>query len=105
MTEIKVGTVAVLKTTDEPCYILEIHKDARPEWAGGTEHMYATVRRPQQTENGIVHNVDEFRVGELESLDDKKARVLEEYMGFQAANKASVPNGANSSIPDLTFGN
>jgi hypothetical protein len=61
--------VAYVKTSDEPVFVLALQKDTNGV-------LQAIVRRPTQTENGVVHTVDTFFAAELHSAQEK---VVEEF--------------------------
>ena len=89
--------LAFLKTTDEPCFVLEtrhyhggdgIAKDDAVRMSG----EFAIVRRPVATENGTQHVTETFHIEELESFEDRKARAKAEQEAFKKellANKSA----------------
>lgn len=56
---IKAGSVAYLRTSDEPVYVMEIKEDA------------ARVRRPINTTEGVKHIEDTFFLSELHTAKDR----------------------------------
>ena len=68
---IKAGEVVFVKTTGEAVFVLDIvDKFIRPN--------NVDVRRPIAGQNGITHEVNSFRMEELESLEDQQARFMSE---------------------------
>lgn len=64
---IKAGELAIVKTSQELVFVLEV---------GG---VTVKVRRPIMTEHsGIIHQTDEFFLGELETKEDAFKRELAE---------------------------
>jgi hypothetical protein len=72
---IKQGEVAFVKTTGEAVYVLGFRD---PSLKIGDKDMIVEVRRPLASQEGIKHIVDEFCLGELESLDEQRSRFMEE---------------------------
>ena len=82
MSEIKAGTVAYIKATDEPAFVLAIQQ-------GPTEHVQgfkvdgpvAWVRRPRAGNDGVQHTIELFHLMELEPLEDGQNRKADdEYL-------------------------
>jgi hypothetical protein len=65
---LKENEVAFLKTTGEAIFILSFLPEE------GT----VAVRRPVAGQDGLRHVVENFRVQEIESLDDQQARFISE---------------------------
>lgn len=105
MTDLKVGQVAILRTTDEPCLVLRVYEGKKQSKLEGLSGMFVQVRRPRQTDEGIDHVINEFYAEELESLEDKKKRVMDDYLGFEAAGKAAHAQGASAEVDGNTFRN
>lgn len=82
MENITAGQVAHLKTTGEPCFVLAIVDNV------------ASVRRPVDTEHGVVHQVEEFTVAELETLADVQNRKIQEMQEL----KARFANSDNAEV-------
>lgn len=99
MSDIKAGQVAVIRTTDEPVFILSTRLKQHNE----NPSDIATVRRPVMTENGIEHRIEDFYLVELESFDAKKKRMIQEYVDATTTQKAIEAQNKTAS-PDL-FGN
>jgi hypothetical protein len=66
---VEIGKIAFVKTSDEPVFVMNIDTDKN-------NNQIATVRRPIQTENGVVHSVDQFFLNELQTAQEK---ILEEF--------------------------
>jgi hypothetical protein len=71
------GQVMYLKTTGEPVFVLEhVNREVNDKAVPGD---WVSVRRPVQTENsGIRHQVEKFRVDELETKEEQKAQFMAE---------------------------
>jgi hypothetical protein len=95
MNDVKVGTVAFLKSTEEPAFVLEIKKGAGfqvfPELSGDV----ATVRRPTSGRDGVRHNVEVFSIEELETLEAKQSRQILEMEELKARFKTDAPLGVS----------
>ena len=84
---IEVGKLAYLKSTDEPCFVVNMNAkpgrfpEVDPEKFSG---VVVIVRRPQLTDKGIVHSFDEFLLEELESHEDKEKRIFGEVESIKA---------------------
>lgn len=63
------GKIAFVKTSDEPVFVIGIEADKN-------NVAIAIVRRPIQTENGVVHSTDQFFLAELQTSEQK---VMEEF--------------------------
>jgi hypothetical protein len=84
----KTGSVAYMKTTEEPVLVLATEtKD--PAFEGFSGEVI-TVRRPHVTPDGIDYIIATFYAEELESADDKAQRFYNEMTGrvrqFEAQN-------------------
>lgn len=64
---VTLGSVAFMKTTEEPVFVLEIDSPTN----------LVTVRRAQQTDGGVKHIVEAFSLFEVESERAKFMRQLE----------------------------
>lgn len=70
---IEVGKIAIVKTTEEPVFVLAVEKATPLAGLGSYYH----VRRPvATTEDGILHINDKFYEAELESKEDVEKRML-----------------------------
>ena len=104
MSKLVPGTVAILKTSEEPCFILAINPgQGDPEYAdlSGTT---VTVRRPVASEStGIQHVISVFYAEELESQEDRNERAYNEMMSIRGKFKGGqiVEVKDPSSLPDL----
>jgi len=80
--EIKPGTIAYLKTTEEPVFVLDVTETISnfPALSG----TVVTVRRPVLGEGGFEHRVETFHVEELESLEAKRKQKLQDMASFKA---------------------
>ena len=72
---IKVGELALVKTTNEPVFVLEIAADEKSPLPS---KMGATVRIPVVMRDGIDHRVVNFYLEELESSEDFTRRQVDE---------------------------
>jgi hypothetical protein len=95
MAEIKAGTIAYVKITDEPVYVLAINTlGGYHVMAGILSGVEATVRRPNVDEHGrILHVVEKFFVDELETEEDadiRKASKLEALKAQFKAERAAI---------------
>lgn len=95
MADIKSGTIAYVKITDEPVYVLDIKPLTGMHYmAGMLSGIEATVRRPNVDEHGrIVHLVEKFFVEELETEEEaeiRKAGKLEALKAQFKAERASL---------------
>lgn len=79
---IKVATVAFLKTTEEPVFVLALGK--KEDVNEGLSGDVATVRRPVVGEQGVSHKIEVFYTEELESLEDKRKRNIAEFSSMKA---------------------
>lgn len=98
MKELKAGSIATLRTTGEPLFILEVRSE-QSSFPGLSGKM-VTVRRPITTENGLQHEVTSFHIEEVEDTEAAKERAVSEYLQFQAqakANEAQVESVTKSS--------
>ena len=102
-TSIKAGTIAYLKTTDEPVFCLEITKRpvAAPEYPE-LSGVFARVRRPIAGENGIAHLVEFFAVEELETAEagqNRKISEMEELRAKFQTGKGNEQLAATGKLP------
>jgi hypothetical protein len=67
---IKQGEVAFIKTTGEAVFVLEIDSES--------PYCLVNVRRPVAGQDGIEHRVSEFRLAELETIEEQQARFMSE---------------------------
>lgn len=100
MTEgkLKPGTIAHLKVTDEPVFILSVKPITEYHALAGTlSGVIAKVRRPNVDEHGrILHSIEEFLVDELETEEDaevRKAAKLEQLKAQFKAERAAFEPG------------
>jgi hypothetical protein len=86
LSELKPGSIAHIKTTDEPVFILDIKPISGPHaLAGCLSGVEAMVRRPTLDEHGKVdHRVDRFFVEELETKEDASIRKVREMESLKA---------------------
>lgn len=90
MSEIKPGTIANIKISDEPVYVLAIQPlTGFHQLQGILSGVLAKVRRPNVDEKGsITHKVEEFFIEELESREDAAIRKVTEIDQLKAEIKA-----------------
>lgn len=105
MSEIKPGTIAYLKATDEPCFILSIQPVPESNFGlrGLLGGVTAKVRRPNISDKGsITHGIEDFFLEELETKSDASLRKLNEINELQSTIKAqqSIPN-QQMQLPDF----
>lgn len=91
MNEIKVGTVAFLKSTEEPCFVLKIEEGAPHVTFPDLSKQVATVRRPSQGRDGVRHHVEIFAIEELETLETKQSRQIGEMEELKARFRPDAP--------------
>jgi hypothetical protein len=99
MSDIKVGQVATLKTSDEPVFVLDIEEceaTTNPKLSG----VEVKVRRPVGGQDGVRHVVETFHLEELESLDAKHTRQIAEMEEVRARLS---PNGQAPASPSDLF--
>lgn len=91
MSELKIGTLAIIKTTEEPVFVLQIEAAPETEEAKVPEGLTAklvTVRRPKFTvQEGRVfvleHNAERYFIDELEPMADFKSRQRTDMMDMK----------------------
>lgn len=86
MTDIKPGMIAYLKTTEEPCFVLDVKPlDRIHTLVGCLSGVGVTVRRPvMDDKGGVGHKVDTFLIEELESKEDASVRKVNEMQQLKA---------------------
>lgn len=77
MTKIVPGMLVVMKTTDEPCFVLSVAKVQGSVLSGET----VTVRRPVISQNGLAYTTETFHVEELDTKEDRRSRQIKEMQG------------------------
>ena len=82
MVNIKAGQVALLKTTEEPLFVLAIEN--LDKVYSGLSGSVAIVRRPIQGTEGVTHSIERFFIEELETLDEKHTRQVSEMEELKA---------------------
>jgi hypothetical protein len=95
---IKQGEVAFIKTTGEAVYVLDFH-DPSPKL--GDKELLVSVRRPVAGQDGIEHRVSEFRLGELETLDEQQTRFMSERKKVMEkyGPKGDTPSSEDAGFP------
>jgi hypothetical protein len=90
MAEIKPGTIAYIKITDEPIFVLDIKPlSGLHVMAGVLSGVEATVRRPNVDEHGSInHKIEKFFVDELETEEDAELRKTQKLEVLKAQFKA-----------------
>lgn len=83
---VSVGTVAYVKTTKEPVFVLEYVGD--PKVGANEAYSVVTVRRPTQTKYGVEHLSETFTAGELQTFEEKIADELKEQSYFLEQRRA-----------------
>lgn len=73
------GTVIVMKTTDEPCMVLESF-NSTPAFKGMSGDM-VTVRRPVISQNGLSYIVESFHAEEFLTQSERRQQRIEEMSG------------------------
>jgi hypothetical protein len=89
---IKNNDVAFLKTTGEIVFVLEDPEDGK-----------VGVRRPVSGQDGIRHIVEVFRVTELETQDEQRARFMAERKAVMEKYGPKTRD-EQSDFADLRFG-
>lgn len=100
MANIKAGQVALLRTTEEPVFVLRVDEDK--EECAILSKVLATVRRPIQGEQGVRHSIEQFHIEELETQEDKHTRQISEMEELKARFK---PNETFPTQDELCFPN
>ena len=92
---IKPGTVALLKSSQEPVFVLELVQGD----AGILSNVQAVVRRPVEGNAGISHMIERFYIEELETLEERHTRQIAEMEEMKArfSPRSDLP------IPNDTF--
>lgn len=94
----KPGDIAYLKLAGDPVFVLATKPANRLNFTALVE-----VRRPVATRDGIEYKLEEFYAEELETLDDKNGRDLEELDRkrklWEAQMKASQQTGQLELFP------
>ena len=82
------GNHAIVKTTEEPVAVLQdMGRDA-------TGWILYTVRRPVQSQpNGVQHELTQFYEWELETIEDRVARIDREEKAHIEKLKAAAGQG------------
>lgn len=93
MSDIKVGTIAYHKISEEPMFVLELSKGMVPSQLSGVS---AKVRWATSGDHGKIHNTDFFAVEELETLESAQTRRLSEIEELRARFEAQKPKGTDS---------
>ena len=103
---IKVGELAVVKTTGEPVFVLGIRElgestivlagEETPE--GKSFTAQAKVRRPVSSRNGIMHFEEYFYIEELETEEESTKRKYDAMLKMQ---EDLMPNSVPE-LPDLS---
>jgi len=84
------GTVIIMKTTDEPCLVLEVFKpEGKPNFPGLSGEQ-VTVRRPILSQTGLTYSVDTFYAEEFETQEARRHRAVEEMQ--ERASAIGLPS-------------
>jgi len=103
VSDIKVGEVAVIKTTDEPVFVLEKVSSYKEVYNQLSGTAY-TVRRPVGSEkSGIQHVIEVFAAEELESEGARKARHKKEQLEIISQLSAARQGAGIDSGVDQQF--
>lgn len=101
MENIKAGTVAYIKATDEPVFVLALNEGPLemqyPKLS--VPGTYAWVRRPRAGNDGVQHSVELFMTAELETLEEGQNRKVSEMEELKAR---FGPKGVNGDGPAST---
>jgi hypothetical protein len=98
MGNIKAGQVALIRTTEEPVFVLEVVVGKTIPDAPELEQVIARVRRPVQGEEGVRHLVETFYVQELETQEDKHTRQISEMEELKARFKPGEQFGTQGEL-------
>lgn len=86
---IRAGMVAVMKTTEEPVFVLAIEEGNRGLYpAPALTQQVAVVRRPVFAESGTRYDVQSFYVDELETSEARQMRHYREMSDLRAQLQA-----------------
>jgi len=100
MSKFKPSDVAFLRTTQEPVFVLDIKEGTSVQKFPGLSGQVATVRRPSEGREGIRHTIEFFSVEELETLDDRHKRQVEEMEEMKAH---ILSNDRKTNLPSDIF--
>lgn len=120
MSDIKAGTVAFVKITGEPTFVLSIVERASSHYTGEYEKkegrddferpIYQVVSGPTAIcrtasigNSGTHYNVKSFTLPELETIEEQKKRFIAEREELRA--HFTNQNGASTPTADLGFSN
>lgn len=93
MSEIKAGMTVIMRTTEEPLFVLGVSVPpvgTPSEYAGLTGTM-VIVRRPVQDKYGVHYETAKFFIEEVETLDAKQERLETQYLKLLATQNAQTP--------------
>jgi hypothetical protein len=101
VTDIRPGIMTgiyCVKTTGERVFVLKTEEDKN------TFNTIVTVRRPIVGKNGLYHSIEQFRVDELETVNESLDRDLAEMIlkgekQAEALKKARKEAEANDAVP------
>lgn len=102
---IKLGIIAVIKTTEEPVAVLQelLYGNRSNFQAIPDDWQEFWVRRPVGGKDGVHHMQEKFYGWELESLDDVKAKQKADQEAYEAKLKQFNKGGQTFEVaaPDL----
>jgi hypothetical protein len=94
VTNIKAGTTAIIKSTQEPVMVLHVAPGKTLPEAPDLEQTVVIVRRPVQGSDGVRHVVETFWIQELETQEEKHTRQLAEMeeMKMRFSPRETMPS-------------
>lgn len=96
----KSGTIAFVKTTEEPVFVLGVSKNAgQLDSVPDLSDDVVRVRRPLATTEGLKYQYYDFYAEELESAEDKHQRYYNEMSGRVKAFEAQATPADQSALP------
>lgn len=98
---IQPGTVAFIKTTDEPVFVLRVDEvgPGEPEF-GQLSLQTVYVRRPVAESDKISHHLERYAVEELETREENRDRKIEWEVSTRKAISTSVKaDGIGAALP------
>jgi hypothetical protein len=82
---INVGEVVLLKTSEEPCFVLEIAAGVPVEQRSGLSGTMVVLRRPIMSgEKGLYHVTERFHIEEVETNEERCKRQSKDFKTARA---------------------
>jgi hypothetical protein len=97
---IKPGDLVSMKTTEEPLFVLDVFEapDSSQRIAPLLGKTMVRLRRATQGTEGISHGLYECFLEEVETLEQKKERMLKDYMSIRGTNDVATAIEALPSV-------